>query len=372
VLWRVDEHESVTERVWDEVLVRDTIGGIVAEAEAAESDGVWPGHPLDHVEAHEPLCSLYFGSAGMIWGLWRLGSSFDGPAAVTAAIERYRAVPDFGSEAHAPSLWMGESGLLVVAAKVCSPAADRGRLRELVRANREHPTWELMWGSPGTMLAARACDLEEEWQDSARLLWARWDETSDVWTQDIYGQVRQFLGPAHGFTGNVHALRGYVSEEILRARVTRLLERTAGRQDGLINWPPEDRPLSDCASTVRVQWCHGAPGIIATVGDLIPLELAIGGGELIWRAGPLRKGPGLCHGTAGNGFAFLKLHDLTGDPRWLERARSFAMHAIEQVQRQRAELGRGRYTLWTGDIGVALYLSACVNARAAFPTIDTF
>ncbi len=170
----------------------------------------------------------------------------------------------------------------------------------------------------------------------------------------------------------MHALRGYVSEEILRARVTRLLERTAGRQDGLINWPPEDRPLSDCASTVRVQWCHGAPGIIATVGDLIPLELAIGGGELIWRAGPLRKGPGLCHGTAGNGFAFLKLHDLTGDPRWLERARSFAMHAIEQVQRQRAELGRGRYTLWTGDIGVALYLSACVNARAAFPTIDTF
>ena len=45
---------------------------------------------------------------------------------------------------------------------------------------------------------------------------------------------------------------------------------------------------------------------MTTLGDLMPLELAIGGGELTWRAGPLRKGPGLCHGTAGNGFAFLR------------------------------------------------------------------
>jgi hypothetical protein len=137
----------------------------------------------------------------------------------------------------------------------------------------------------------------------------------------------------------------------------------------MINWP---RAVGECESQIRVQWCHGAPGIVSTVGDLIPPELALGAGELIWRAGPLRKGGGLCHGTAGNGFAFLKLHDLTGDPRWLERARRFAMHAIEQVERDRAEFGRGRYTLWTGDVGVALYLQACLNANSAFPTIDAF
>jgi hypothetical protein len=112
--------------------------------------------------------------------------------------------------------------------------------------------------------------------------------------------------------------------------------------------------------------------VITTVGDLVPRELATGGGELIWRAGPLCKGPGLCHGTAGNGFALLKLHNLTGDSRWMERARRFAMHAVEQVERERAGLGRGRYTLWTGDIGVALYLQACLDARDAFPTIDWF
>jgi hypothetical protein len=170
----------------------------------------------------------------------------------------------------------------------------------------------------------------------------------------------------------VHALRGYVSDQDLRARVRRVLERTAGHQDGLVNWPPEDGPISEFESTIRVQWCHGAPGIIATIGDLIPRELAIGGGELTWRAGPLRKGPGLCHGTAGNGFAFLRLYALTEDRRWLERARRFAMHAIEQVTRQNETFGRGRYTLWTGDLGVALYVRACLDSAAGFPTIAGF
>jgi Lanthionine synthetase C-like protein len=109
---------------------------------------------------------------------------------------------------------------------------------------------------------------------------------------------------------------------------------------------------------------------IATLGDLMPLELALPEGELTWQAGPLRKGPGLCHGTAGNGFAFLKLFSLIEDERWLERARRFAMHAIAQVQRERERFGRGRHTLWTGDAGVALYLRACIRGDATFPTID--
>jgi lantibiotic modifying enzyme len=185
----------------------------------------------------------------------------------------------------------------------------------------------------------------------------------------MYGTVTQYLGTGHGFAGNVYALRGYVDDDVLRRRVTGLLERTALHGDGLVNWPPtSDSPESQ----IRVQWCHGAPGIVCTLGDLMPEPLMLGAGELTWRAGPIRKGPGLCHGTAGNGFAFLKLYSLTGDELWLERAQRFAMHAIEQVERGRTELGRGRYTLWTGDIGVALYLRACLDGRSGFPTIDSF
>jgi hypothetical protein len=46
------------------------------------------------------------------------------------------------------------------------------------------------------------------------------------------------------------------------------------------------------------------------------------------------------------------------------------MHALDQVERERRLLGRGRFTLWTGDVGVALYLRACIESSARFPTID--
>src|SRR6266851_3698229 len=116
---------------------------------------------------------------------------------------------------------------------------------------------------------------------------------------------------------------------------------------------------------IRLQWCHGAPGVVASLARVAPNDdeherLLLAGGELTWRAGPLAKGANLCHGTAGNGYAFLALFERTGDELWLERARAFAMHAMAQVARARAQLGRGRYTLWTGDAGTALYLADCL------------
>ncbi len=372
-LWRAEEHEVLSRRSWDEAIARAAVSEIVADAEAAVVDGAWPVHPADDEElALGSLSSLYLGSAGVIWALHRLGSSLDLPSLVAGAIERYRSRPDFGEDAHPPSLWMGETGLLVVAAKVDSAAADMQRLRRLIRENRNHPTWELMWGSPGTILAARACGMEDELPDSSELLWQRWDPNTDLWTQQLYRHTAHILGPAHGFAGNVHALRGYVPAAKLRERVTAVLERTALLENGLANWPVYGLPTEGVDRQIRVQWCHGAPGILATLADLMPLELAIAGGELIWQAGPLRKGAGLCHGTAGNGYAFLKLFALTGEQRWLDRARCFAMHAVEHVEAQRTRLGRGRYTLWTGDLGVALYLHGCIRADSTFPTIDAW
>jgi hypothetical protein len=100
--------------------------------------------------------------------------------------------------------------------------------------------------------------------------------------------------------------------------------------------------------------------------------LLLAGAELTWQAGAHRdeKGHGLCHGTAGNGFALVKMFARTGDERWLERARRFAVHALRQAERRRAELGVGRYSLFTGDVGVALFAAACFDADARFPILD--
>ena len=148
-----------------------------------------------------------------------------------------------------------------------------------------------------------------------------------------------------------------------------MLRRYAIAEDGLVNWPPvADEPFRHGRTQlIRTQWCHGAPGVVSTVGRWLDEDLALGGGELTWRAGPLRKGPGLCHGTAGNGYALLVLFELTGDEEWLARARAFAMHALAQVEHARAEHGRGRYTLWTGDPGAALYLADCLDGTPRLP-----
>jgi hypothetical protein len=117
-----------------------------------------------------------------------------------------------------------------------------------------------------------------------------------------------------------------------------------------------------------LQWCHGAPGIIATASEYLDEELLLAGAELVWEAGPLEskeKGAGICHGTAGNGYALLKTFERTGDERWLERARSFAMHALAQV----AQLPP-RHSLFNGAIGAALFAADCVDGRARFPIVD--
>lgn len=42
--------------------------------------------------------------------------------------------------------------------------------------------------------------------------------------------------------------------------------------------------------------------------------------ELIWQRGLLRKGYGICHGTAGNAYAFLALYKLTQEKKHLYRS----------------------------------------------------
>ncbi|HEX4526186.1 MAG TPA: LanC-like protein, partial [Gaiellaceae bacterium] len=340
------------------------------------------------------IASLYLGAAGVIWALHHLERAGDvelrrdwAPAAVRL-VEQYAAEPDFQDvvAGPVPSLLMGEAGILLVAHTLSPAAWQEEQLLEAVRANVANPSWELMWGSPGTMIAARVLyertgteDWLETWRDAAELLWAAW--SGDLWEQDLYGRRGHYLGPAHGFAGDVLALaHGNLLDPARRAELERraiaTLAKYASHEDGLVQWPPALEPPRK-PQPIRTQWCHGAPGMVASLASLAPhdaelTELLVAGGELTWQAGPLRKGANLCHGTAGNGYAFLKLFERTGDELWLERARGFAMHAGEQVEHARTKYGRGRYTLWTGDLGTAVYLHDCLTATTGFPSLDYF
>jgi hypothetical protein len=53
-------------------------------------------------------------------------------------------------------------------------------------------------------------------------------------------------------------------------------------------------------------------------------------------------------------------------------AQAFAMHAIEQNCRAIAVHGQRKYSLWTGDLGLALFLRACIDGTADLPALDCF
>ena len=363
MLFSPQAHERVAGQSWNAERVRGAIAAIVADAEEMFDDG-WPTHPQD-VESDDDQSrrygGMYFGGAGVVAGLHRHAQR--GLAELrrdyVPYLERSLHAEDFPGEDGQRSLWMGEVGIRLVLQRLAPSAPNLEQLARLIADNARDERRELMWGSPGTILAGRELGLDvsgsEDWLGGQR-------GEDGLWTQRLYGQDRCFLGPAHGFAGCVLAL-GELAD------VAETLRRHAVVEDGLANWPGvAGRPLDDGRDRlIRVQWCHGAPGIVATLPNLLDEELAIAGGELTWQAGPLRKGANLCHGTAGNGYALLALHGRSGDERWLERARAFAMHAMAQVEQARTNHGRGRYSLWTGDIGTALYLADCIDGGGEPP-----
>jgi hypothetical protein len=383
MLYTPHTHEPLVERRWDRDAALAAIREIAADCEAAfgaESPVHWPLHPLDDEGDEERFAGVYLGTAGVVYALDLLARrglvdpTRDFVPVLEQAVEAYRARPELGDWAHPPSLWMGETGILVTLNRLAPSPGVASRIAELVAANAGDAHREFMWGSPGTMLAARAIGDRALWRASAEQLRAA-REDSGLWTQDLYGTRRQYLGPAHGFAGCVAALAHEPDVELHR-RAAAVLRDHAVEQDGLANWVPvAGGRLVQSDATIRVQWCHGAPGMVASLASIAPGDdeherLLVAGGELTWRAGPLVKGANLCHGTAGNGLAFLKLFRRTGDELWLDRARAFAMHAIAQVERARVEYGRGRYSLWTGDPGTALYLVLCIEGSATLPSFD--
>ena len=380
--------------------MRDAIAHVVRRTEArfAQDDG-WPKHPRDIDGGDDaPAWPLYHGACGVIWALTHLAArgaatlSRDYRDAVASLIPRNRAwLRSFGCTFDA-SYVMGETGILLLEHRLNGAPATADRLAQLIASNLDNPTRELMWGSPGTMLAAlflhertgeerfatlfrtTASKLQSqlEWSD---------EHGCHYFTQDMYGQRSTYLDAVHGFVATASPLiRGRHLLEAgewsaWRDCIENTVRRTATREGALVNWRPFLDEAREDTPKRLMQFCHGAPGFVVCLADMPGSaldDLLAGGAEAAWHAGPLAKGPNLCHGTAGNGYAFLKLFRRTGERRWLERARAFAMHAIAQMDAEERRVGELRYSLWTGDPGVALYLLDCIRGDARFPTLDVF
>jgi Lanthionine synthetase C-like protein len=389
-LFRPEAFEQLADAAWSEDAAHEGIRAIVADTEAAYRGPklFWKAHEWDGWHGTSPMKNLYVGTAGVLWALDRLQrfgfaeTTLDLKDLSARNVALFRERPDFMKGMKLPSrreaaLLTGEAGVLLTAC-LLGNADYADDLYELVRANVGNEAEELMWGAPGTLLAADAMlqrTHDERWRtardETAQALLGR-RNADGWWTQRLYGQEMRNLTPPHGLVGNVHMLLPFLGDPAndVTDRTAAILRETAVVEDGLANWPPRQRPqLPGPDGQIRVQWCAGSPGIVISAFRYLDEELLVAGAELPWRTGPptLEKGPGICHGTAGNGYAFLKIYWRMVDELWLDRARRFAMHALDQVERLPA-----RYSLWTGNLGVALYVADCISGTGVYPVLDEF
>lgn len=400
MLFEPDRHEALIDTPWDDGAARRAVAAIVADTRAAYGgpEALWPIHPLDvSPERSEVLKLLYYGAAGVIWALDVLPSESVNPDfgdALARLPERVLAdsLHLNGRPIHA--FHAGLLGVSMTAAKLSPGAVTDASIAEAMLRNIDDPSEGLNWGAAGSLLGALF--LLERTGDAAwrgiatrliKAIWTRWrwceSARCHLWRQDLYGEQAHQLGALHGFAGNAFVLwkgRDLLDAdrraELLR-RVRQTMAATALRDGALVNWPFEAGGSTHPGSAaLRVQHCMGAPGFVNALSGLPPDPevdaLLCGAGELIWRAGPPRKLPSLCHGAPGAGYAFLKLHARTTDAVWLDRARRFAMHALAQNERAVATHGLRKFSLWTGDLGLALYLQACIDVSPAMPTLDVF
>jgi hypothetical protein len=392
-------HVPLQPLAWTADDVCSAIDEIVSDAlKRFDERRFWPSHPLEDglPDGH---ASFYIGATGVIWALEylkRVGATenhFDFRSVLPHLLHtnraQYTSVAARDDYSGHGSLLFGDMGTALLVMRLAPSPAIADLIETHAIANMTLPIRELMWGMPGSMLACvHMAEMTNEvrWKTLFRLQASRlFDELKEtdngpLWTQDLYGRHLQYLGPVHGYAGNmIPLLRAWdwlsvEQRDRIADAVPRTLAANAWRSNTGISWRAvagHDPPPTLC------QHCHGAPGMVTTFADA-PFSapefetLLVEGGHFAWTAGPLAKGSNLCHGTGGNGYAFLKLYRRTRDPKWLERARAFATTAISQCRQARKRFGHGRYSLWTGDVGLAVYLWDCLTGEPRFPTIDVF
>ncbi|KAJ8717700.1 hypothetical protein PYW07_005630 [Mythimna separata] len=193
----------------------------------------------------------------------------------------------------------------------------------------------------------------------------------------------QYLGAAHGMSFILQILLsipGYLTYNKTAAQdIKETVEYLASLQTEEGNWPCCMEEVGQPDHKL-VHWCHGAPGTIYTMAkaylvyrDQRYIDAMVKASDLVWERGLLRKGPGICHGVAGNGYVFLLLYRITGDDKYLHRAKMFADFMVSEEFVRDARLPDNPESLYEGTAGTVCFLAdLLLPDKAEFPFQDVF
>ena len=224
---------------------------------------LWPVHPLDKItdEPTKPFRMLYFGAAGVIWALDHLrvvGATAMQRIFKDALIDlaaKNRAEMQLRAP-HTYSYLMGDVGIQLVQWRISPSDTLADQIFQDVEANMTNPAREIIWGAPGTMLAALfmlESTGEPRWKEvylrSVLQLLNEWERNAEhnchVWTQDLYGRSSIYLGAVHGFAANVFS--------IIKGRSSSL---GLGRPSHVARKPMISTPTGPRRRVVRANSCN--------------------------------------------------------------------------------------------------------------------
>ncbi len=333
-----------------------------------------------------PRCSLMHGMAGTAFGLYRLAVLRNEPELLSAAAGWCETAkqasrgsgaflsPRQGLEADVTGSvtpYFTGSGLILVDAHLAQASGQLTRMAAAIKRFcaldiAAETRVELGHGIAGVLLGAVML-LEAapaELAPSRVLLRALGEElmrrlgaTLAEFVSFPAGGPLDNAGIAHGWGGVLYAMlrwcrvaRQAPSQAIARALAT--LGRLAEPRGRGIQFPhvPGTGSHHDLPG-----WCNGPAGLVHLWNIAFQLTrndryavLAERCGWSAWEA-PDRF-PDLCCGLAGRSYALLALHRMTGDARWLDRARLL----LERDAKPFARSAAGHLSLYKGRLGVAL------------------
>nr|KAG5705127.1 hypothetical protein BaRGS_030844 [Batillaria attramentaria] len=188
---------------------------------------------------------------------------------------------------------------------------------------------------------------------------------------------KKYLGGAHGLAGIYYTLLLVKDSEVwpeIEKLVRPCIDYMLTLQFASGNFPSS---IGSSSGDKLVQWCHGAPGWVCmfvaaykTYNDKRYLEAAERCCDVAWKRGLLKKGYGLCHGAAGNAYAFLTMFRLTQNQKYLYRACKFAEWCCDYGKHQCRTPDRP-FSLFEGMAGTIYFLVDMLDPlNAKFPAFE--
>ena len=187
---------------------------------------------------------------------------------------------------------------------------------------------------------------------------------------------REYIGAAHGISAILQSLLMVTLNSKDRTDVQTTIDAVLDLQEESGNFPSKFNK----SESHLVHWCHGAPGVVYLMakaykvfGDQKYLDSCLKCGDLVWNNGLLKKGPGICHGVAGNGYVHLLLYRLTKDPKHLHRAKKFCKFLENEKFVEESGTPDRPFSLYEGVAGTVCFLiDILAPEKAEFPFLNVF